>query len=88
MNDTCVVYCSRSSNRISAVSEKECPLNLVLLGNEDLANKLLKQIRVITRINIILVCGINTRLMFAYCEWTLSTLVIDYENLDNLKIII
>nr|XP_022293223.1 rho GTPase-activating protein 190-like isoform X5 [Crassostrea virginica] len=36
---------NRSSNRISTVSEKECPLNLVLLGCEDLAEKLLKQIR-------------------------------------------
>ncbi|XP_062601720.1 rho GTPase-activating protein 190-like isoform X2 [Saccostrea cucullata] len=36
---------NRSSNRISAVSEKECPLNLVLLGCEGLATKLFKQIR-------------------------------------------
>lgn len=43
--ETAAKTVNRSSNRISAVSEKECPLNLVLLGNEDLANKLLKQIR-------------------------------------------
>ncbi|XP_048781294.2 rho GTPase-activating protein 5-like isoform X4 [Ostrea edulis] len=36
---------NRSSNRISAVSEKECPLNLVLLGCEGLATKLFQQIR-------------------------------------------
>lgn len=42
MNDICVVYCSRLLNRILVVFEKECLLNLVFLGNEDLVNKFLK----------------------------------------------